>query len=395
MSARTCLLCGKPLSRIWVGAGDDFCSREHGNQYRLKRGMDRLTETNKISSLMRRRENPMPIASAHLPLDSASSHRDFAEMRIPAAGRTRFPSLPPLLVSSTPRILPVCERYMRPRLPRLDGSAEPRQPDSSLLRFSARKTAPVVPVRKTELPVRIPRARAAPFRDRILGADSEHRGFGALRHAAIREHAGLGGIAPSRIKPPSADCFLYNRRPRKIQAPPKNGGVQGLCRGFGFRRPGRRRAICVWPMKPRVAMAPRLSPARQIPCLRNTWNRPAAPRAMGWRISTRELACPSLLARVNPTGIKWPGAVRIGRRSSHNGHALAVREWGPLWNLSGLAGLANPRHSLAALVERGMSTPGVVAVPLTPVRANGAHHIALAPFNPQNSPFGYKEYQEK
>jgi hypothetical protein len=45
MSARTCLLCGKPLSRIWVGAGD-FCSREHGNQYRLKRGMDRLTETN-------------------------------------------------------------------------------------------------------------------------------------------------------------------------------------------------------------------------------------------------------------------------------------------------------------------------------------------------------------
>ncbi|MGA9626864.1 MAG: hypothetical protein WBQ65_20490, partial [Bryobacteraceae bacterium] len=133
----------------------------------------------------------------------------------------------------------------------------------------------------------------------------------------------------------------------------------------------------------------------QIPCLRNTWNRPAAPRAMGWRISTRELACPSLLARVNPTGIKWPGAVRIGRRSSHNGHALAVREWGPLWNLSGLAGLANPRHSLAALVERGMPTPCVVAVPLTPVRANGARHIALAPFNPQNSPFGYKEYQEK
>ncbi len=64
MSARTCLLCGKPLSRIWVGAGDDFCSREHGNQYRLKRGMDRLTEANKISSLMRRRENPRPIASA-------------------------------------------------------------------------------------------------------------------------------------------------------------------------------------------------------------------------------------------------------------------------------------------------------------------------------------------
>jgi hypothetical protein len=42
-----------------------------------------------------------------------------------------------------------------------------------------------------------------------------------------------------------------------------------------------------------------------------------------------------------------------------------------------------------------METPRVVAVPLAPVRANGAHHIAQAPFNPQNSPFGYKEYQEK
>src|ERR1035437_4370784 len=91
MSARTCLLCGKPLSRIWVGAGDNFCSREHGNQYRLKRGMDRLTETSKSSILMRRRENPRPITSASLPLDSAASHRAFPEVKISAAGGTRLP----------------------------------------------------------------------------------------------------------------------------------------------------------------------------------------------------------------------------------------------------------------------------------------------------------------
>src|SRR3954447_18393096 len=61
MNARTCLLCGKSLSRIWVRAGEDFCSREHRNQYRLRRGMDRLQEANKVASLMRRRENPKPI----------------------------------------------------------------------------------------------------------------------------------------------------------------------------------------------------------------------------------------------------------------------------------------------------------------------------------------------
>ena len=57
MSARTCQLCGRPLSRIWVGAGGDFCSREHRNQYGLRLGMDRLQEANKVATLMRRREN--------------------------------------------------------------------------------------------------------------------------------------------------------------------------------------------------------------------------------------------------------------------------------------------------------------------------------------------------
>ena len=80
-------------------------------------------------------------------------------------------------------------------------------------------------------------------------------------------------------------------------------------------------------------------------------------------------------------------------RSPWQGHAPARREWGPLWNVSELAGFPEPRRSLAAF-ERGMPTPCVVALPLAPVRANGAaHHVALAPFAPQNSLFGYKEYQ--
>lgn len=73
---RTCLLCDKPLSRIWLGAGEDFCSREHRNQYRLRRGMDRLLEANKVANLMRRRESPKPI----------SATREIAETGIPRRG---------------------------------------------------------------------------------------------------------------------------------------------------------------------------------------------------------------------------------------------------------------------------------------------------------------------
>jgi hypothetical protein len=61
MAARTCLMCGKPLSRIWAGAGEDFCSREHRTQYRLRRGMDRLHEANKLANAMRRRESARPL----------------------------------------------------------------------------------------------------------------------------------------------------------------------------------------------------------------------------------------------------------------------------------------------------------------------------------------------
>jgi hypothetical protein len=392
MSARTCLLCGKALSRIWVGAGDDFCSREHGNQYRLKRGMDRLTETNKISVLMRRRENPRPITSASQPLDSAAARRDFPELKIPAAGATRFPSSRPFSVFSTARISPVSERYVAPHLPRLAGSSQPRQPDTSLLRFSARQTAPVVPVRTAASPVRIPRVRTALLRNCVLGTGGEHRGFGAFRHAGMRAQAGFGGIAPSRVEPPGAACFLTARRPRGLEAPQRTGRVRGMSRGFGFRRPERRGAVCAWPLKARAAVASLASPARQFLYPRRTLNSPAAARAMSRRISTRGLACPSFLARVSVAGIKWPGAVRIGMRSSGNGHAPAVREWGPFWNLAELSSFPNPRRSLTA-PERGMPSPCVVALPLAPVRANGAHHVALAPFAPQNSPFGYKEYQ--
>jgi hypothetical protein len=394
MSARTCLLCGKPLSRIWVGAGDDFCSREHGNQYRLKRGMDRLTETNKVSILMRRRENLRPIASASLPLDSAASRRDFPEVRISAAGETRFPFLRPLSVSSTMRISPVSERYVAPHLPRPAGSSQPRQPDSSLLRFSARKTAPVAPARRAASPVRVPRVRAALLRDRIVGTGSEHRGFGAFRPAGIRAHAGSAGIAPSRIEPPGAACFRNAQCPRGIEASPRTDSPRGLSRGFGFRRPARRSAVCACPLKAHVVVASLASPARRFRYLRETRNGPAAPRAMGRRIATREPVWPLFLARVSIAGIKWPGAVRIGRRRPCLGYAPAVREWGPLWNLSAPAGFPHPRRSLAA-PERGMATPCVVALPLAPVRSNGAPHVALAPFAPQNSSFGYKEYQEK
>src|SRR5689334_22251215 len=55
MNSRTCLLCGKALSRT-AGSGQDFCSYEHRSQYRLHRGLERLNETVRPSALGHRVE---------------------------------------------------------------------------------------------------------------------------------------------------------------------------------------------------------------------------------------------------------------------------------------------------------------------------------------------------
>ncbi len=56
MAVKMCRLCGRPLSRIRVGGDEEFCSREHRNQFRLRSSMGRLLEANKVASVMRRRE---------------------------------------------------------------------------------------------------------------------------------------------------------------------------------------------------------------------------------------------------------------------------------------------------------------------------------------------------
>src|ERR1035438_5122178 len=79
MSARICLLCGKTLVRIRVGAGGDFCSREHRNQYQLRRGMDCLAEANKVSTLARRRETPKALFGEASAGPSSADRRAFLD----------------------------------------------------------------------------------------------------------------------------------------------------------------------------------------------------------------------------------------------------------------------------------------------------------------------------
>ena len=104
MSAKVCQLCGKPLSRLRVGGDGEFCSREHRNQYGLRRGMDRLEEVNKVTSLMRRREIPRHISLARLMCNSAPAARGFLEPRGYSPSSEIRPFAPVFRIPEPPRM---------------------------------------------------------------------------------------------------------------------------------------------------------------------------------------------------------------------------------------------------------------------------------------------------
>src|ERR1035441_2869103 len=111
MNGRTCQLCGKALSRFTVGYGGDFCSREHRNQFRLRLGMDRLMEANKVANLMRRRENAKTIPAAQLARDSKASPRLAPLLRMPVRQPNARPMRPLAAALATPALASRSEHW--------------------------------------------------------------------------------------------------------------------------------------------------------------------------------------------------------------------------------------------------------------------------------------------
>src|ERR1035437_1884761 len=147
MSAKACLLCGKPLGRLRVGGDAEFCSREHRNQHRLRRGMDRLEEANKVTSLMRRRENPRHISAARLMCNSALERRGFYEPKQPAPKTDTAVFAPVLPGRAAPRVASGADRYAPPRASRLPATGASRRPGASGRHIGVRGTLPLVPPR--------------------------------------------------------------------------------------------------------------------------------------------------------------------------------------------------------------------------------------------------------
>jgi hypothetical protein len=197
MSVRNCQLCGKPLGRIRVGAGE-FCSREHRNQFRLRRSMDHLQEANKVATLMRRRENPKQIPLAQLIVTSAMEPRGGVQAGLFPAGHVQFDFQPlrPWLLHVALAGAGSCVSLARL------GSAPVSQSldDPAVLPFTLRSSRPAFSGRSMpESSVHLPRASMASIPCQLPGHGIEYRECQAVLHVkrkAVFEFRRPGPEAP-------------------------------------------------------------------------------------------------------------------------------------------------------------------------------------------------------
>lgn len=283
MAARTCLLCGKSLGRI-RGAGEEFCSREHRNQYRLRRGMERLAEANQVASVIRRRESPRQIPTEQLRAGGDTSPRSFAAPQR-ANLEIRTPQLWP-----APPALPRCTEAIRPLA---DFDAQPAVLRGPSLVASA--AAPALPRPAPALYAHV--AAAPPLRQRTVLADTPVE----ARTASSGKPAAQPRPLPrSTIRKSGMDSAAARHIAR-----PSAGRALRVSLSAGFRAPaGKLRAA--------AATGPKI-PGMTWPGLRHLPAAAAAdasPRSAVIAIEQQALRIPAPLPEI-AVRFGWPGALQV------------------------------------------------------------------------------------
>ncbi|HEY2016912.1 MAG TPA: hypothetical protein VGH38_25585 [Bryobacteraceae bacterium] len=325
MSARTCLLCGKALSRIWVGAGEDFCSREHRNQYRLRRGMDRLQEANKVATLMRRREQPKPIAAILQP-----------------------------------------------------GNRAARVPDSSSIVLPAQGMKPIYPSSSWAPPSRVPGARGAVEWKMSPLAEGKSRDYGILRQFTSRVILGKG---LRKVESPGANYLEKTRQPRQIRLSGRHGSALRVSAGAGFRLPAKRGRHLPTPRHTQAGMRWPELPIEQAPQPRD--------RRTYYTISRKSMPAPEPVNPASPephqrSAMAWPQAITPARRNPTDGPDVEKRQSDTHWSEMPAS---MPRAINPGKVE--MAGAELVPVLQRPAFGSPVKQVGVVPWTQQDSPLGY------
>jgi hypothetical protein len=381
MNGRTCQLCGKALSRFSVGSGGEFCSREHRNQFRLRLGMDRLQEANKVASLMRRRENAKAIPTAQLARDSKVLPRVAQLLLLPV----RQPDVHPL------RLVPAA--LETPRITSLSGNLRSSSPQPAApVRATARA------MRQDSLPLRpkrpLPPPRSNRFSTQIkpagivipslaaARATGKRRESAELRLSVRRTHIGSTGIQVRPLRAPVQNC-QEPQRPRRLNNSADRGQELRVSGGIGFRLPAAR----IRPIeftRPRTALPEKSTVPRGLNAVSQPKNGDIVTAGV-IRFVLRVPSGPNAPKQNNGTGFQLPEPFLNGkerpRTEAHDNRSCDVR-----W-IAAAPCAPQLRHRNGVARLRPAAPPGpCLSAPPAHGMVSG-RRLTLVSFQPQEAPF--------
>ena len=309
MNGRTCQLCGKALSRFTVGSGGDFCSREHRNQFRLRLGMDRLVEANKVANLMRRRENAKSIPASQLVRDSKVSPRVAPLLRMPMRQPDVRPMRPLAAALPTPML---ASRSKLSRLRQQPAKAMNSEARSIEARDFGVRLKRLLPPPAPGDGFRTQMAPAGAVLPRLSGARLAklRREVSQLRLVLHRTHVGGNGIQvrPLHLPPQNPQEPQPARRLNNSAGRGRELRVSG---GIGFRLIAPRIRKVEFP-HPHTSPPGRSTNARGLTSSIQPKKSPVMPAEV-MRFTVRVPAAPKGPTQNNPAAFRWPDALPNGR----------------------------------------------------------------------------------
>jgi hypothetical protein len=383
MNARTCQLCGKPLSRLRVGVDGDFCSREHKSQYGLRLGMDRLQEANKVASLMRRRENPRQFGAARLMCNSASSARVCDSMKLLAA-QVMPARRAPVFSVAKPQMATVPQGYLQPQAARLRVVSKARRPDSSRIRITS-KAAPALRGHEVSMRAKLAQARITAVHTPPPETVGQPRRFDLLPHSKTRVEPGLG---PASLHSPKAlGKVSIHQTPRtfKLRTAPQKGNALRVSSGIGFRVP---RAHLLEHASAPAMRSALVWPHQLHPTPPGSMARPAAPKLLQAGSPIRNVKCPAGPRPARPARFLRANVVALAARRPAAGVKPPARSGGVEWNPKDPRWAGSvPGPQSAGFARRNGAH--LFVLPMQPYTIDAVRQLASAPIHVQESPVGY------
>ncbi len=340
--------------------------------------MDRLEEANKVTSLMRRRENPRHISAARLMCNSALERRGFFDSKQPAPVTGAAAFSPVLPGPPAPRVAHGVDRYLPPRVSRLPGTGVSQWADTSQSRINGGATLPSLPPRRQNLPVQISQAPLVSLRCEAPAPSPSPRNFGMLRPGTIRVYLGGATLAPGALGPRGVLSLDHQSHLRRIESSALRGQALWVSIGIGFRvgavswrdfsRQTLAPAALVWPHIPR----------RVVSVIHDS----SAPYRDLWvGISTVRTCLPTIDGAMRPAQFVFPVTVTPPKRQPANAAQPAKRttdlSWRPSEPRSRGMAVRPPAAGFA-----GRNGSHLFSIALTPSSTRSVHQVAFTAFIP-------------